>query len=158
MSFYNHAFLIDEHRYRYTMNTEPLLEAIILSDRKGEPVSLRELLDVVITVFDKGTDKFDALAPVCLIRLLKIGSLLLALRSPIGADVHHEGRLVCRLVFDCLPVNGRKGEVSESLIGMCEDRKEDDNRYSTQHQLHKPFRLSTLCIRDASLHRDLLHI
>jgi hypothetical protein len=125
-----HSVLINEYRDRYTPDAELFRDAVILSDRKGDLVSLRELPDVVITAQDKDADKFNALAAIGLIRLLEFGSLLLALRSPVRADAHYHWSFVCRLVLDCFPVNGLEAEISNRFSGISKDREKNDYRSS----------------------------
>ncbi len=128
MSFYDPPFLVYKYRYRYPSDAKGPCNAVFPSDRKGDLVGLHKLPDIVITAQDKGADEFDTLAAVRLICLLKFGSLLLALRSPVSANVHHHRHPVCCLVCNCLSVYGSEAEVSDCLISVSEDRKEEDNR------------------------------
>ena len=95
MPLYYPSVLIEEYRYRYASDAKLFSYTVFLSDRKGDFVSLHELLDIIIAAPDKDADEFDALATVCLIRPLKFRSFLLALRSPVSANVHHHRSLVC---------------------------------------------------------------
>ncbi len=88
---YYSAIPVNEYRYGYALHPEPISETIFLPDRKGDLVSLRELSDIIVPAFDKSPDEYNAFAFVGLISILKFRSLLLALPSPITAEVHHQG-------------------------------------------------------------------
>lgn len=124
------SVLIEEYRYGYTSDTELLCYPVFPSDRKGYLVGLHELFDIIIAAPDKDADEFDALPTICLVRPLKFRSFLLALWSPVSANVHHHRSLVCCLVLECLTVNGLKAEVSDRFISIRKDRKKNDYRNS----------------------------
>lgn len=98
MPFDDPAVPVEKYRDRYPTRTEQACQAIVPSDRKGDPVGLRELPDLIIAALGKDADEADALAPVYQISLLKIGGLIPAFRSPVCADVHYHRRAATRLV------------------------------------------------------------
>jgi hypothetical protein len=105
------AVFPDEDCGRNAPDAKRSRDAVFPPDREGELVGLRELFDVVITALDKDADESDTLALVSLIRPLKIGSLVLASRSPVRADIHHHRRPATGLIFDGFSFNGLEAEL-----------------------------------------------
>ncbi|HYA32004.1 MAG TPA: hypothetical protein VED67_04530 [Thermodesulfovibrionales bacterium] len=118
MPFDDSAVPVEKYRDRYSTGTEQACEAVVPSDRKGDPVGLRELPDLIIAALGKDADEADALAPVNQIGLLKIGGLIPALRSPVRADVHYRRRTAAGPVRNDPAVKGREREFLHRICGM----------------------------------------
>jgi hypothetical protein len=123
--FCHSSVLIEKYRDRYASDAKLFRNSVFPSDRKGDLAGPYELPDIVITAKNKDADELNALAAVCLTCLLKFRSLLLALRSPVSADVYHHRSLVCCLVFDYVSVNGLEAEICDSFSGIRKANKEN---------------------------------
>jgi len=109
---------VKEYRYRQSPRPEYPCYAIVPSDRKGDPVGLRELPYVLVTALDKDAGKADAPIAISLIGFLKIRGLPPALRSPVGADVDHRRRAYTGSVGKCLSVIGPEREFFDRISGI----------------------------------------
>ena len=89
MPFHDPSLLIDEYSDRYSPDTKVIGQPVVPPDREGNLEGLHELFYVVVSAQCEDAQEPDSSALVGQIGPLKLGGLLLALRSPVRTDVDH---------------------------------------------------------------------